>query len=72
MTARETIIKAMRERGIASLATASNVHFSRLYAFINGAQLEPRSAGRLRVAMPEVEADTWLEVMAPTGVQVES
>lgn len=69
MTARETIIEAIRARRVMPLAAASGVHFTRLYAFLQGSGLDPVNAGRLRVAMPEVAAEVWLELQAPVPVE---
>lgn len=64
--ARETIKRAIKERGVLRVYEASGVHFTRLYAFLKGSDLGPENAGKVRAVMPEIPDAMWLELCAPT------
>ena len=63
--ARQIVSDAIRSRGVPALARESGVHFTRLYAFLKGANLDPDNSGKLRAALVEVPDDVWLALCAP-------
>ena len=65
MDARTIISTALKERGVPQVARASGVHFTRLYRFLRGSQLDADNVGRLRVVLVEVPDEVWLAFAAP-------
>lgn len=57
-------IKA-RPGGVYGFAGVSGVHFTRIYSFLRGGRLEEDNAGKLRVALPEINDAVWADAFAP-------
>ncbi len=70
--AREQIAKIIKARtgGVAGLAEATGLHFTRIYAFLRGSGLDPDNAGKLRAALPEVAPSLWADAFAPVPASV--
>jgi len=65
--ARKTIGRIIRKRegGVYGLASECGVHFTRIYAFLRGGGLDPKNAGALRAALPEVPTSVWVDAFVP-------
>jgi hypothetical protein len=64
--ARDEIRQAIKQAGgVYEVAERSGVHFTRIYAFLRGAMMEPENAGRLRAELPGLPADVWANIFAP-------
>ena len=64
--ARDHIRQAIRDAGgVYAVAERSGVHFTRIYAFLRGGNMEPSNAGRLRAELVSVPAEVWAECLAP-------
>lgn len=64
--AREEIKAAIdRHGGVYALAEATSLHFTQIYAFLRGGGMKEPNAGRLRAALPELDAELWADAFAP-------
>lgn len=71
--AREEIKSAIAANGgVYVVATASDIHYTQIYAFLRGGGMKADNAGRLRLALPDVGEGTWADAFAPLPEAVEA
>jgi hypothetical protein len=64
--ARDQIRQAIKQAGgVYEVSERSGVHFTRIYAFLRGAMMEPDNAGKLRAELADLPAEVWANIFAP-------
>jgi len=51
--------------GVEAVATAMGVHYTTLYRYLAGGDMEPERRKALRAALPKVPARVWADLYAP-------